>query len=486
MKSKIVIVFLLFTSLLLPLQASAAEINQITVMSRNLYLGADVGVALNLIPDMPAAAQFMWDQMKKTNFSARATKLAAEIAAAKPAVIGLQEATVWSCKKGFFSKSVEVWNFTKILLEALEKSGLNYSIATKNGKSASNSGYSIPPIQHITMVNDPEIFQPLFGRNKVACGFTIGDVLLVRNDLVKDIVQVGNTEYDAAYSVVPTIMTIYRGFTWADIRINGTAVRFITTHLESLWDKDKIPNSVAQAKQLVADLQATKNPIVLIGDFNSDPRDPRGPNTKNPGGQPESGLGCSAQVKNPNAANAIDECSPYWTMIHNGFTDLGPDAQLGKNYSWGASALLAGPDKARYNDGLLMGNEKGFTDRVDYIFTKGAITLRGVNLIGNDWPNGVNNWPCNSPEQVSSTQEISALMKVSSTGEGVCFPSDHAGLVATIEITQGSGIASALIDSHGRFPLGIWHLVGFLLLSLISFTTYRTGRRIYRWFVRGA
>ncbi len=91
-----------------------------------------------------------------------------------------------------------------------------------------------------------------------------------------------------ADSVVPTIMTIYRGFTWADIRINGTAVRFVTTHLESLWDKDKIPN----------------------------------------------------------AANAIDTC--------------------------------------------------------------------------------------NSPEQVSSTQEISALMKVSSTGEGVCFPYDHAGLVATL------------------------------------------------------
>ena len=38
---------------------------RITVMSRNIYLGADVGVALDLIPNFPAAAQFMWDQMKQ-------------------------------------------------------------------------------------------------------------------------------------------------------------------------------------------------------------------------------------------------------------------------------------------------------------------------------------------------------------------------------------------------------------------------------------
>ena len=34
--------------------ASASEPYQVTVMSRNLYLGADVGVALDLIPDFPA------------------------------------------------------------------------------------------------------------------------------------------------------------------------------------------------------------------------------------------------------------------------------------------------------------------------------------------------------------------------------------------------------------------------------------------------
>ena len=48
-------------------------------MSRNIYLGADVGVALELIPNMPAAAQFMWDQVNKNDFSTRSIVLAAEI-----------------------------------------------------------------------------------------------------------------------------------------------------------------------------------------------------------------------------------------------------------------------------------------------------------------------------------------------------------------------------------------------------------------------
>ncbi len=73
----------LFTALLVsPLSpsllatAQSEEPYRITVMSRNLYLGSDVGVALELIPNFPKAAQFMWDQVKKTDFSARAPKLA--------------------------------------------------------------------------------------------------------------------------------------------------------------------------------------------------------------------------------------------------------------------------------------------------------------------------------------------------------------------------------------------------------------------------
>lgn len=83
----------------------------VTVMSRNIYLGADVGVGLALIPDMPAAAQSMWDQMRATDFSQRAPLLAAEFAEAKPAVIGIQEATTWECTPGLPSERTVVFDF---------------------------------------------------------------------------------------------------------------------------------------------------------------------------------------------------------------------------------------------------------------------------------------------------------------------------------------------------------------------------------------
>jgi hypothetical protein len=41
----------------------------------------------------------MWDQMRKTDFQARAKLLAKEINQNQPDLIGIQEATIWKCQK---------------------------------------------------------------------------------------------------------------------------------------------------------------------------------------------------------------------------------------------------------------------------------------------------------------------------------------------------------------------------------------------------
>lgn len=105
-----------------------ADTSKVTVMSRNIYLGADVGKALELIPNLPAAAQYMWDQVKQTDFDKRAKILAKEISDNSPDVIGLQEATIWFCKRYPWSKKVEVFNFTEQLLAEL---GDQYLLAEK-------------------------------------------------------------------------------------------------------------------------------------------------------------------------------------------------------------------------------------------------------------------------------------------------------------------------------------------------------------------
>ena len=437
----------------------------LTVMSRNLYLGADVGVAMELIPNFSAAAQFMWDQVAATDFTKRAPVLAREVIDHNADVVGLQEATHWYCKKNFWSKKVVVYDFTKEFLAETKKLGHEYVLATKNGVDALNIGYSIPAIPYLTMVTDPSAFQPIFGSDKAACGFEIGDALILKKELSKNILMVGNTEYDASYSIIPKIMTIYRGYTWADLEYNGSKVRIITTHLESLWDKGKVPNAALQAKQLINDVQTTKMPLIVIGDFNSDPRDPRPDAARNPGGQPESSQTCKTQVDKPTATTAIETCNAYWEMVRANFIDAGPDAQNGKNFSWGMSALLAGPDEKRYQAALAMGNAYGFTDRLDYIFLKNGATVLNSKIVGNTWPNG-STWNCNNEEQVNNAAAIADAMKIEMPNSHFCNDTDHASVVAQIALPL-SAIQSPALDSHSPFPITFWNWVGIAFAILI-------------------
>jgi len=440
----------LFTALLFVpvIPVHAEEPYRITVMSRNLYLGADVGVALELIPNFPKAAQFMWDQVKKTDFATRAPKLARESAQDRPEIMGVQEATIWYCKKDLFSDKVEVFNFLDQFIAATKASGVGYSLATADGVEAFNPGYSIAAIPYVTKVRDPEVFNPIFGQDTASCGFTIGDALLVRDDVKDRIIQVGNTEYDATYSIVPTLMTIYRGYTWADFKVQDSVVRLITTHLESIWDENKVPNSALQAQQLVADLKDAKMPIVIMGDFNADYRDPRPQGEPNPGEQPVASETC------PTPGGA--KCNAYSTMIEAGFENASPDAKNPRYYTWGASALLNGPDKKRALDAKKFGNQYGFTDRLDYIFTKNVYATVSSKIIGNVWPDGSGVWDC---------------------GKDKCFPSDHAGVVATIELPRSAGAIDPDLPEHTRFPLGFWHYFAAALLLVIS---WRIARRFGR------
>jgi endonuclease/exonuclease/phosphatase family metal-dependent hydrolase len=443
--------FALFCALtFLPLiPAHAEEPYRITVMSRNLYLGADVGVALEKIPNFPAAAQFMWDQMRQTNFALRAPKLAREAVQDRPEIIGVQEATIWYCKKDLFGDQVEVFNFLDEFIAATKQTGVGYSLATANGQEAFNPGYKIAPVPFLTKVNDPEVFQPIFQQDSAACGFTIGDALLVRDDVKQQIIQVGNSEYEATYSIVPVLMTIYRGYTWADFKVRDSVVRVITTHLESLWDENKVPNSALQAQQLVADLKDAKMPVIILGDFNADPRDPRITKEPNPGEQPVVSETC------PTPGGA--KCNAYSTMVEAGFDNASPDASNPRYFTWGASALLNGPDKKREKFAYKFGNQYGFTDRLDYIFTKNVYATVSSKIIGNVYPDGSGVWSC---------------------GTELCFPSDHAGVVATIELPRGAGAIDPDLPERERSSFTYLPLFGAGAVILLVLLILR--KRIWR------
>jgi endonuclease/exonuclease/phosphatase family metal-dependent hydrolase len=480
-KSTLKIVLIAVFTIFSTPEVNASEQNsELTVMSRNLYLGSDVAVAMKLIPNMSKAAQFMWDQVAATDFKKRAKVLANEITQNKPEVIGIQEATRWYCKQYFWSKNEVIYDFTQDLINALNDVGEQYEIAQliQNGKIslARNPGYQIPAIPFITMVSDAKSFQPVFGKDSAACGFEIADVLLIKKSISTKVLAIGNTEYEASYSIIPKLMTVYRGYTWIDLNWNGTTTRILSTHLESIWDEGKIPNAAIQAKQLVNDLATTKIPTIIIGDFNSDPRDPRAKNSPNPGEQPVESKQCPAQNNISDFNLADSTCSAYWTMRKAGFTDVGPDATDPKNFSWGMSALLAGPEIERFKSALQMGNKYGFTDRLDYIFTRGNIETKQTKLIGNSWPSE-DSWQCETTQQKNNFNKVSEFANLPTQKFTQCFPTDHAGVIAKLLIPRNQAGTADALDAHAPFPISFWNWVGIILLAFLVFLIYRRKTR---------
>jgi hypothetical protein len=459
---------LLFLTFAAPAEAAGAE--RVVFATRNIYLGADVGIAMKKLPNFPAAAQFMWDQVSATDFSQRAPLLANELIATGAQVIGIQEATTWRCRAGFFSDEIVVHDFLSDLVDALKASGGDFSIATKGGERALNPGFEISPIPHLTMVRDDKLFPALFGKDRVACGFTISDALLVRDDV--NVLDVGTSEYSAKYSIIPTLMTIYRGYSWADLQIGASTFRAITTHLESIWDSNKIPNAAIQADQLISDLQNAQMPVVVMGDFNSDPRDPRPSDdlAVNPGAQPSASNECIAQVANPTPASAIDICSAYWKFIKAGFSEVSPDALDPKNYSWGADALLAGPMPDRIAPSIAMGANGTFTDRLDYIMVKNGTSAVNGAIFGNQWPEGLDTWRCSTSEQLALTNSNARALGARlprGASEGRCLPSDHAGIAGAVDLPSGSAIDPRLPE-RALSPFTFWRVTGGAVLGTVA------------------
>ncbi len=67
-----------------------------TVMTQNLYLGADLSPMFTVPPEqIPVAAGTVFGMVQATDFPSRAKTLATEIAAKQPLLIGVQEANLW-------------------------------------------------------------------------------------------------------------------------------------------------------------------------------------------------------------------------------------------------------------------------------------------------------------------------------------------------------------------------------------------------------
>jgi len=229
---------------------------QVTVMTRNIYIGADVDVILAAQnpDDVPILAAEAFQTLLATNFHERAAALADEIASKKPHLIGLQEVTTIRLQSpgdmvygGTTPASTVLYDYLEILLDALSARGLSYTAVAV----VQNFDVEIPMIVS---------FDPLAFDDVRATDY---DVILARND-----VQTSNAvaaHYQAELPVVDLGLTIPRGYVAVDAVIKNRSYRFVNTHLESFSELIRY----AQAEELLSVLASETKSVILAGDFNA-------------------------------------------------------------------------------------------------------------------------------------------------------------------------------------------------------------------------
>jgi hypothetical protein len=147
-------------------------------------------------------------------------------------------------------------------------------------------------------------------------------------------------------------------------------------------------------------------------------------------------------------------------MIEAGFEDAGPNSLDPKNFTWGTSALLDGPDVDREQIAKEWGNPNGFTERLDYIFVSNGIRVNNTQLLSNTWQESALLWDCD----------------FSLEREAGCLPSDHAGVFARITLPPNEEyVVNDPLPSNQSIP---WVSIGatgvaLLTLSLLFGLLYR-------------
>lgn len=223
----------------------------VTVMTRNLYLGADLLPAAGAQDQtqLRAAATAIVNHVKATDFPARAKLLAAEIAKAKPDLVGLQEVATWRrTRPGEASgtpATAPLYDWLGSLQKALHARHRHYRmIAAEN-----EFDFQLPT----DLGYDARL--------------SLRDVVLATRRVKLRARRSASFEHILSIPTVAGTANIHRGYNRVDVSVRGARLRFVNTHLEAYSPTVR----EAQAKELVAGpLQSSKRPVILAGDLNSD------------------------------------------------------------------------------------------------------------------------------------------------------------------------------------------------------------------------
>jgi endonuclease/exonuclease/phosphatase family metal-dependent hydrolase len=387
-KFRLILIWFVTACLVFPLSSAIAKKGgnhktQVKVMTRNLYLGADifrvVEAAQNDPDTIPYVVEDVFQTVQDTNFYDRAEAIADEVLKTKPHVIGIQEASTYYIQTpgDFFAgnpdQATDVFiSFYTVLNEALEARGLYYV-----AHEVINADIELPMVdlQSQTGLSDVRLVDQ--------------DMILVKKPLESREVAAGNYDTQLELDIGGTPAAFSRGYLVVDVEIKGNEYRFVNTHLE-VRSEPGSPFRLAQSAQMfellttIGGLSVDGPPqVIMVGDFNSSPEDIPG------------------EAIDPSDGKLKPYVPPY--MLVTGY--------FGYLDSW----LL----QKRYDDGYTSGFDEFVSDptaelttRIDHVF------------LG---PNGY------KIEKVKSDVVGDEVKDMTPNG---LWPSDHAGVVAKIRFSK--------------------------------------------------
>jgi endonuclease/exonuclease/phosphatase family metal-dependent hydrolase len=245
----------------------------VSVMTRNIYLGGNINRPIRAAVDRTGregilalghANHELREVVTRTDFATRSRLLAAEIAAARPDLIGLQEVGLWRRgpmqldRVGRPDATQVDLDFLDMLLADLANSGARYEVVH---------------VQQLSDVEAPAFTgDPYAGTAGSAADvrLTDRDVILVRSEAGLQIEASGGGAYQQRFQVElgDTIFPFVRGYAWADVALGSARIRFVNTHLES----QSAQLARAQAEELLNGPAGDMSlPTVIACDCNSNP-----------------------------------------------------------------------------------------------------------------------------------------------------------------------------------------------------------------------
>ncbi|HEY6730136.1 MAG TPA: endonuclease/exonuclease/phosphatase family protein [Solirubrobacterales bacterium] len=244
------------------------------VMTRNLYLGADLTPAI-LAPTLPqfvAANGQILREVTANNFPVRAKGLAREILRAEPDLVGLQEVALWRTAPpsltpvvtGTPTATTVRYDYLQELLTELNRGPDRYEVVVVQNEF----DLEAPADENGVAGDGPN---PAIADAEINGRLTMRDVILARRGagVQTQNPQSANFTTNLVVPVAGVPVTVKRGWTATDAKVRGSDwFRFVNTHLEAFQPLIR----QAQAAELVAPTgPATSDlPVVLLGDLNSD------------------------------------------------------------------------------------------------------------------------------------------------------------------------------------------------------------------------